>query len=102
MTAITQTLAGFAARLRYEDIPREVIERTELLVLDLAGRGVGDVEDAQVVGLGGAGTALDDVGGYGDGPTSELGGQPEEFLPWERAGVLVDGERQAVCQFEGS
>lgn len=37
MTAVTKTLAEFAANLRFEDIPPTVVERTKLLVLDLVG-----------------------------------------------------------------
>src|SRR5690606_11814927 len=34
---VTAQLAAFAAGLRFEDLPSEVVERTKLLVLDLAG-----------------------------------------------------------------
>jgi 2-methylcitrate dehydratase PrpD len=49
MTSQSQTLAGFAANLRFEDIPAPVITRTEDLFLDwfgaaLAGKGARPVE----------------------------------------------------------
>lgn len=37
MTAVTQQLARFAAGLRFEDLPPEVVERTQLLFMDLSG-----------------------------------------------------------------
>jgi len=37
MTAVTRTLAEFAAELSYEDLPQEVRERTKLLILDVIG-----------------------------------------------------------------
>ncbi|MDP2222752.1 MAG: MmgE/PrpD family protein [Hydrogenophaga sp.] len=37
MTAVTQPLARFAADLRFEDLPPEVVERTQLLFMDLSG-----------------------------------------------------------------
>lgn len=47
MTGISRRLAEFAADLRYEDIPDDVIERTKLLILDVSGvmvRARNDVE----------------------------------------------------------
>lgn len=35
--AVTATLARFAANLRFDDLPAEVVERTQILFLDLAG-----------------------------------------------------------------
>lgn len=37
MPAVTDTLAAFAAGLRFEDLPADVVERTKMLVLDLSG-----------------------------------------------------------------
>lgn len=37
MTAVTQPLARFAADLRFDDLPPEVVERTKLLFMDLSG-----------------------------------------------------------------
>ncbi|MCH8036950.1 MAG: MmgE/PrpD family protein, partial [Proteobacteria bacterium] len=37
MTGITQRLATFAAELRYQDLPAEVVERTKRLILDITG-----------------------------------------------------------------
>ena len=37
MTAVTQTLARFAAELRFDDLPTEVVQRTQLLFMDLSG-----------------------------------------------------------------
>ena len=37
MTAVTQPLARFAADLRFEDLPPKVVERTQLLFMDLSG-----------------------------------------------------------------
>lgn len=37
MTDISRRLAAFAVNLRYEDLPKEVVERTKLLILDTAG-----------------------------------------------------------------
>jgi 2-methylcitrate dehydratase PrpD len=36
-SAVTQRLAGFAATLRFDDLPAAVVERTQLLFMDLAG-----------------------------------------------------------------
>lgn len=36
-TAVTARLAAFAADLRFEDLPPDVVERTQLLFMDLAG-----------------------------------------------------------------
>lgn len=35
--AVTRTLAEFASSLRFDDLPQEVVERTQLLFMDLAG-----------------------------------------------------------------
>lgn len=37
LPAVTDTLAAFAANLRFQDLPSEVVERTKVLVLDLSG-----------------------------------------------------------------
>ncbi len=37
MTGITRQLATFAADLRYQDLPAEVVERTKRLILDITG-----------------------------------------------------------------
>lgn len=39
-TALTAQLAGFAARLRFEDIPGEVVDHTKLCLLDTLGCGL--------------------------------------------------------------
>lgn len=39
-TALTAELAGFAARLRFEDIPGEVVDHTKLCLLDTLGCGL--------------------------------------------------------------
>jgi len=37
MTAVTEILSRFAANLRFEDLPAEVVDRTKLLFMDLSG-----------------------------------------------------------------
>ena len=37
MTAVTEILARFAANLRFEDLPQEVVDRSKLLFMDLSG-----------------------------------------------------------------
>ena len=37
MTAVTEILARFAANLRFEDLPPEVVDRSKLLFMDLSG-----------------------------------------------------------------
>ena len=37
MTAVTEILSRFAANLRFEDLPAEVVDRTKLLFMDMSG-----------------------------------------------------------------
>src|SRR5690606_14036769 len=76
--------------------------RQRQLVLDLAGRAVGHVEEAQVVRFAVPRAALDDVRGDRDRGAAELGRQPEHLLAREARRSLVDGERQAIGQLERS
>jgi len=75
MTDVAQTLAAFAADLTYDDIPAEVVDRTKLLILDVAGIMVRARHDAEStpsliaavnkLGLaGGPCSVAGDAGGY--------------------------------------
>ncbi|MCP2138503.1 2-methylcitrate dehydratase PrpD [Rhizobium sp. SLBN-94] len=41
---ITQTLAGFVSRVRYEDLPEEVVNETKRILLDILGCAIGSVD----------------------------------------------------------
>ncbi len=47
MTGITRRLATFAADLRYQDLPAEVVERTKRLILEITGITIRDRYDAE-------------------------------------------------------
>lgn len=47
MTGITRQLATFAADLRYQDLPAEVVERTKRLILDITGITIRARHDAE-------------------------------------------------------
>src|SRR5207248_11293311 len=43
----TETLAGYVAELKFEDIPREVLERAKVLTLDFLGSAIRARRDAE-------------------------------------------------------
>ncbi len=57
----TRTLAGFASRLRFEDLPKSVVEKGELVIIDALGNAIGGYT------LGLAETFMDLAKDIGDG-----------------------------------
>ena len=57
----TATLAAYVANLKFEDIPREVLERAKVLTLDFLGSAIRARRDAEST------PSVEDAGGAGAG-----------------------------------
>lgn len=94
MTAITRTLAEFAANLGYEAIPPEVSERSRMLILDHVGialraRNAADLRDSMSRGLKalglaqGTATVIGDAQGYTPGAAALFNGNLGHALDFD-------------------
>jgi len=94
MTAVTRTLAEFAAELSYEDLPQEVRERTKLLILDVIGITIRARHDAESTPS--LIAAMDRLGQtYGD---CSVLGDPGGYAP--TAAAMVNGTLAHSLDFD--
>lgn len=91
--AVTAQLAAFAAGLKWDDLPADVIARTELLVLDLAGIIVRSQELDSTIAMK---EGLRDLGQAGGG--AAVLGSAEAWTPW--AAAMINGAAAHTLDFD--
>ena len=73
----------------------QIVRQNELVEAFVCGA-LGDIVEANLVGLGALAVALDKVGGYVCGGSAKLRGESELLVLWKSFRALIQSEREGV------